>query len=53
MAFTNDTQTPTVLWKDTVVVGRERGGYVVADLRYGASWEFAAHGRLRTALTFP
>jgi hypothetical protein len=53
MAFTNDTQTPTVRWTDTVVVVRERGGYVVADLRYGAAWEFATHGRLRTVLTFP
>jgi hypothetical protein len=36
-----------------VAVVRGRGGYVVADLRYGAGWDFAAHGRLRAALTFP
>ena len=53
MAFTNDTQQPAVRWTDTVAVVRGRGGYVVADLRYGAGWDFAAHGRLRAALTFP
>ena len=53
MAFTNDTQKPAVRWTDTVVVVRERGRYVVADLRYGATWDFAAHGRLRAALTVP
>ena len=53
IAFTNDSQQPTVRWTDTVVVVRERGRYVVADLRYGAGWEFAAHGRLRAALSYP
>jgi hypothetical protein len=53
MAFTNDIQKPTVRWSDTVVVVRERGRYVVVDLRYGAGWDFAAHGRLLSTLAFP
>lgn len=46
MAFTNNTQRPAVNWRDTVVVTREQGRYVVADIRYGTTWEFGFTGRL-------
>lgn len=53
MTFTNTTQRPAVNWRDTVVVTRERGRYVVADIRYGTTWEFGFTGRLLTILRAP
>jgi len=33
-------------WSDTVLVAREAGGYVVTDVIYGGSWDFAPRGTL-------
>lgn len=50
MALTNDNEKPPVQWQDTLVVVTERGHPVVADIRYGASWEFGYRGRLLEVL---
>ncbi|HEY0930328.1 MAG TPA: hypothetical protein VGE27_10460 [Gemmatimonas sp.] len=50
MAFSNATQRPAVNWKDTVVVTRAQGRFVVADIRYGTAWEFGFTGRLLNVL---
>lgn len=46
VAFSNSTLRPVVNWRDTVVVTRERGRFVVADIRYGMASEFGFTGRL-------
>lgn len=51
MALTNDTQKPAVNWRDTLVVVPESGRAVVADIRYGASWEFGYRGTLHGVLS--
>ena len=53
MAFANATQKPAVNWRDTVVVTRVDGRYVVADIRYGTDWEFGFTGRLLDLLQHP
>ena len=56
MAFTNSMQPPTVAWTDTlVVVPRANPApmspqFVIADLRYGASWDFANRGSMVASL---
>lgn len=50
MAFSNTTQRPAVHWGDTVVVTPAKGRLVVADIRYGAGWEFGFTGRLLEVL---
>lgn len=60
MAFTNASQPPTVKWTDTLVILPRANPkpnspqFVIADLRYGASWDFGNRGslmrNLRTAL---
>lgn len=51
MALTYDTQKPAVTWRDTLVVVPESGRPVVADIRYGATWEFAYRGTLLGVLS--
>lgn len=48
--FTYDGASPTVSWEDVAVVEKERGHWVVSDVRYGGDWDFAAQGSLRKAL---
>lgn len=50
MAMVNTMEKPIVSWTDTIVVVAEQGRLVVTDLRYGAGWDFARHGTLRTLL---
>ena len=50
MAFSNKTQRPAVNWRDTIVVTPFNGRLVVADIRYGAGWEFGFTGRLLEGL---
>ncbi len=53
MAFSSSDYEPPVSWRDTVVVTRQGGRYVVADVRYGAAWEFGFTGRLLDMLGAP
>ena len=52
MAFTNAMQPPTVKWADTlVIVSRPNATpkspqFVIADVRYGAGWDFGNRGTL-------
>ena len=52
MAFTNAMQPPTVKWTDTLVIVPRANAkpkspqFVIADLRYGASWDFGNRGTL-------
>jgi hypothetical protein len=52
MAFTNAMQPPTVKWTDTLVIVPRADAkpkspqFVIADLRYGASWDFGNRGTL-------
>ncbi len=48
--FTYGHAQPPVRWTDTVVVVREGGRYVVADVRYGGDWDFANQGSLIAVL---
>lgn len=48
--FRDGRPSPPVEWTDTVVVIREAGTPVVADVRYGGTWDFANRGSLRTSL---
>lgn len=50
MEFTYDAQKPAISWSDTLVIVRQRGRYVVDDIRYGAGFEFAHQGTLRGLL---
>ncbi|MEN9816586.1 MAG: hypothetical protein RLZ32_466 [Gemmatimonadota bacterium] len=55
VGFTYASPGDTVRWEDRVLVTRSGNRWVVADIRYGGSWDFAAQGSLmgilRTALT--
>ena len=52
MAFTNASQPPTVKWTDTLVIvprvntTPKSPQFVIADLHYGAGWDFANRGTL-------
>lgn len=52
MAFTNARQPPTVKWADTLVILARANAtpkspqFVIADLRYGAGWDFGHRGTL-------
>ena len=52
MAFTNAMQPPTVKWTDTLVIVPHANAtpkspqFVIADLRYGAGWDFGNRGTL-------
>jgi hypothetical protein len=52
--FTHASPGDTARWEDRVLVTRSGNRWVVADIRYGGSWDFAAQGSLmgilRTAL---
>lgn len=45
-----DHATPPVAWEDRVVLGRNRGRFVIEDIEYGGDWPFASRGSLRTLL---
>lgn len=49
----DDRALPPVTWTDTVVVQEEGGRLVVADIVYGATWDFANRGSLVSLLTPP
>jgi hypothetical protein len=48
--FTYEAEPPAVRWIDQVVVIRERGRLVVADVQYGGDWDFGNKGTLVTSL---
>lgn len=50
LEFRDTRETPAIVWTDTVLLRREDGRLVVADIRYGATWEFANRGSLVEAL---
>ncbi|QJR34548.1 hypothetical protein [Gemmatimonas groenlandica] len=56
MAFTNAMQPPTVKWTDTLVIVPRANAkpkspqFVIADLRYGAGWDFGNRGSLLQSL---
>ena len=56
MAFTNAMQPPTVRWTDTLVIvpranpAPKSPQFVIADLRYGAAWDFGNRGTLLGSL---
>jgi hypothetical protein len=52
-AFTNDDQKPPVSWQDTILVVQRNGKPVIADIRYGTTWEFGYRGSLLKNLTSP
>lgn len=41
---------PTVRWTDTAVVVRNGGRWLVHDIRYGGTWDFASKGSLLQSL---
>lgn len=43
-------QGETTRWTDTILLKRPGTGWVVDDVRYGATWDFANKGTLRQAL---
>ena len=49
--FTRADTTPPATWIDTIVVVRQRGDWVVSDVRYGGGWPLATRGRLLASLT--
>jgi len=49
--FSNTEQKPPVSWNDTVVVVRADRTWRVADIRYGAGWEFGYRGALTQLLS--
>ena len=48
--FTYEAEPPAVHWIDRVVVIRERGWLVVADVEYGGDWDFGNKGALVSSL---
>jgi len=48
--FRDDRETPAFVWVDTVVVAPENRRWVVADVRYGGTWDFATRGSLAQSL---
>lgn len=53
MAFTNTEQKPHVSWSDTLVLVKPAARWQLADIRYGAGWEFGYRGRLSAVLPPP
>lgn len=37
-------------WTDELLVGEEQGRWVITDIEYGGTWDFATRGTLRTGL---
>ena len=48
--MTSNTATPPVVWTDRVVLTKERGRYVIDDVEYAGTWDFANKGTLRASL---
>jgi hypothetical protein len=48
--FTYEGATPPTVWNDQVVVRSENGRFVVGDVLYGGSWDFANRGSLVSSL---
>jgi hypothetical protein len=40
----------TAKWTDVLILTKTKSGWLVDDLRYGGTWDFAAKGTLRDAL---
>lgn len=49
--FSNTEQKPPVSWSDTVVLARTDSVWRIADIRYGAGWEFGYRGALTQVLS--
>lgn len=50
MHFTYVGNGPPVTWVDRIIVARQRGQYVIADVEYGGHWDYANSGTLRTSV---
>jgi len=48
--MTNTGATPAVNWTDRVVLVMQRGRYVIDDIEYGGTWDFATKGSLKSTL---
>ena len=48
--MTSNTANPPVVWTDRVVLTKERGRFVIDDVEYAGTWDFANKGRLRESL---
>ena len=48
--MTNNGATPAVTWTDRVVLVMQNGRYVIDDVEYGGTWDFATKGTLRSTL---
>lgn len=48
--FTNETQKPKIRWVDTAVVVQQNGKWLLHDIRFGGTWDFANKGSLLTQL---
>lgn len=48
--FSNTSLRPSAKWIDTVVAIKEHGRWVVADIRYGTTWDYAFRGTLLDVL---
>lgn len=57
VTMTNTTSQPATTWVDVVLVTEQRGQWVIGDIEYGGTWDFAPRGtlagQLRSALTAP
>ena len=48
--MTSTTTTPPVVWTDRVILTNERGRYVIDDVEYAGTWDFANKGTLRASI---
>lgn len=48
--FTYEGGNPAVVWTDHVLLRSEQGRFVVSDIQYGGTWDFATKGTLLTSL---
>jgi hypothetical protein len=48
--MTSTTANPPVVWTDRVVLTKQGGRYVIDDVEYGGTWDFASKGSLRASL---
>jgi hypothetical protein len=48
--MTSTSASPPVTWVDHVVITPRAGGFVIDDVEYGGTWDFANKGSLRATL---
>ena len=48
--MTSTTANPPVRWTDRVVLMKERGRYVIDDVEYAGTWDFASKGTLSASI---